>query len=68
MDNIKEKIQPGTKVRLLKMDDFQAPPAGTEGVVMFIDDLLTIHVKWSTGSSLGLIPGTDEFEVIEEAL
>jgi gamma-glutamylcyclotransferase (GGCT)/AIG2-like uncharacterized protein YtfP len=55
----------GTRVRLIAMDDRQAPPRGTEGTVQFVDDAGTIHVQWDTGSSLGLIPGTDEWEVIE---
>lgn len=55
----------GTRVRLISMDDRQAPPRGTEGTVQFVDDAGTIHVQWDTGSSLGLIPGADEWEVIE---
>mgnify|MGYP002150417403 FL=1 len=47
------------------MDDRQAPPRGTEGTVQFVDDAGTIHVQWDTGSSLGLVPGADEWEVIE---
>jgi len=47
------------------MDDIQAPPAGTEGTVTFIDDAGTIHMRWDTGSSLGLISGEDEFEVLK---
>lgn len=53
------------RVRLIFMDDLQAPPAGTEGTVRYVDDAGTVHVQWDTGSSLGLIPGTDEWEVIE---
>ena len=60
------KLYPaGTRIRLLKMDDIQAPPAGTEGTVTFIDDAGTIHMRWDTGSSLGLISGEDEFEVVK---
>ncbi len=55
----------GTRVRLITMDDRQAPPRGTEGTVQFVDDAGTIHVQWDTGSSLGLVPGADEWEVIE---
>ena len=59
------KRMEGTRLRLIAMDDRQAPPKGTEGTVQFVDDAGTIHVQWDTGSSLGLIPGTDEWEVIE---
>ena len=40
------------RVRLLEMDDPQAPPTGTLGTVM-VDDCATIHVDWDTGSTLG---------------
>ena len=55
----------GTRVRLISMDDMQAPPAGTEGTVQYVDDAGTIHVRWDTGGSLGLVPGADEWEIVE---
>ena len=39
---------------------------GTKGEVDFVDDIGTIHVSWETGSSLGLVVGTDEFKIIGE--
>lgn len=63
---IKTKLQypKGTVIRLIKMNDIQAPPVGCTGVVDFVDDGGTIHMHWQNGSSLGLIPGEDEFEII----
>lgn len=58
---IKGLFPAGTVIVLERMDDDQAPKPGTKGVVKIIDDLGTIHMKWETGSSLGLIPGIDEF-------
>ena len=29
-------FKPGTRVELVKMDDLQAPPAGTSGTVMYV--------------------------------
>ncbi len=49
----------GCRVELLRMDDVQAPPVGTKGSVIAVDDLGTIHVAWSTGSSLGIALGQD---------
>ena len=46
------------------MDDVQAPPAGTEGTVQYVDDAGTIHVQWDTGGGLGLVPGADEWEIV----
>ena len=65
IQNIKEKYIEGTKIELIKMYDNTNPvPKGTKGIVDFVDDIGTIHMKWETGSSLGLIVGVDEFEVI----
>lgn len=52
----------GTRVRLNRMDDPQAPPIGTFGTVLFVDDIGQVHVDWDNGSSLALIPGVDNFE------
>ena len=41
------------------MDDKQAPPPGTCGVVEFVDDIGTIHVHWDNGSSLGVVRNED---------
>ena len=61
---LKERYPKGTKVRLLGMEDIQAPPVGTLGTVMFVDDIGTIHVRWEYGSSLGLMWGEDSFEEV----
>ena len=61
---LKEKYRPGTRIRLLHMDDEQAPPKGTEGTVIDVDDIGNILMKWDNGSGLNLIPGEDRFEII----
>lgn len=57
-------------VKLIAMDDAQAPKEGTLGYVHSIDDAGQIHVSWENGSSLALIPGQDDFEYVsnQEAL
>lgn len=55
----------GMRVKLVHMDDPQAPAPGTEGTVQFIDDMGTIHVAWDTGCSLGLVPGVDEWKILK---
>lgn len=52
---IREAYQPGTRIRLLKMDDIQAPPIGTKGTVKGVDDIGSILVSWDTGSRLNVI-------------
>lgn len=49
----------GTRVELLKMDDAQALPLGTEGTVTGVDDTGSILVNWDNGSSLNVIYGED---------
>lgn len=61
---LKKEYPSGTKVHLIHMNDYQAPPAGTIGTVTSVDDMGTIHVSWENGSSLGLIPNEDSFEKI----
>ena len=55
----KEKYKRGDRVELVKMDDIQAPPVGTQGTVRFVDDIGTVHVSWDNGSSLGAAMGAD---------
>ncbi len=55
----------GCTVELLEMDDPHAPPVGTKGRVIAIDDIGTIHVAWSTGSSLGIAWGKDRCRRID---
>lgn len=65
VEQIKEKYPEGTSICLIKMgNDPQPVPPHTLGTVKFVDDRGTIHMSWQTGSSLGLIVGEDEFEII----
>ena len=56
----------GTRVELLGMDDPQAPPTGTMGEVMGVDDAGQLLVRWETGSSLSLIHGIDSFRIVQK--
>ena len=56
----------GTKVKLLAMDDPQAPPTGTMGEILGVDDAGQLLVRWETGSSLSLIPGVDSFRIVQK--
>lgn len=63
---IRERFVLGTRVELLKMDDPQAPPVGTKGTVVSVDDIGTIHVAWDCGGSLGIAYGEDICRVIQQ--
>ena len=64
IEKLRRKYPKGTKIELIRMNDTQAPPTGTIGIVDYIDDIGTIHMKWETGSTLGLFEGEDEFKII----
>ena len=63
---LRERYPRGTTVELISMEDAYAPPAGTRGKVIEVDDAGTVHVAWDTGSSLGLIPGVDVWKDAKE--
>ena len=66
VETLRKRYPPGTKVRLISMEDDPRPiPPGTEGVVKWVDDAGTVHTDWQNGSGLGFIPGKDIVEVIE---
>ena len=52
---------PGTRLELISMDDPQAIPPGSRGTVDHVDDMGTIHMRWDSGRSLGIVPGEDSF-------
>lgn len=55
----------GCRVELVRMDDTQAPPIGTTGTVIGVDDLGTVHVNWDNGSGLGVAYGEDDCRRID---
>lgn len=56
----------GCRVELVRMDDVQAPPIGTKGTVIGVDDAASVMVKWDNGSGLNIIYGEDSCRRIEE--
>lgn len=65
--SIKKKYPAGTRIKLINMDDPWHPvEPGTEGTVKLVDDIGQIHMKWDNGRTLALVPGQDEFEIIDK--
>ena len=63
---LREMYRPGTKVELVSMNDpYREMPAGLTGVVRAVDDVGTVHVDWSNGSTLGCVYGVDRIKVIK---
>ena len=65
-DNTRKDSQAkvGMRIRMISMDDQYAVDEGIEGTIVRIDDLGTLHVKWDDGSSLGVIPEIDKYELL----
>ena len=61
---LREEYPQGTRVELLQMDDIQAPPIGTQGTVMGVDDIGSIMVAWDNGCGLSVAWGEDECRVL----
>lgn len=59
VEKIKTEYPTGTRVELVKMDDIQAPPIGTKGTVIGVDDIGSIMVAWDNGSGLNVVYGED---------
>ncbi len=59
LELLRKTYPDGTRVELIRMDDVQAPPAGTRGTVYGVDDTGSLLVHWDDGSGLNVIYGED---------
>lgn len=62
IEKLKEIYPVGARVKLIKMEDVQAPPSGTLGTVYGVDAIGSILVKWDNGSMLNVIFRVDRIE------
>lgn len=56
---LRKEYPMGARIELVQMDDPAAPPVGTTGTVLGIDDLGSIIVRWDNGSHLSVVFGVD---------
>lgn len=63
---LKEVYPDGTRIKLIQMEDIQAPPTGTLGTVYGVDSIGSILVKWDNGSTLNVIFKEDIIEKISD--
>ena len=59
LQKLRDEYPFGTRVELVRMDDFQAPPIGTLGTVIGVDDIGSIMVHWDNVSGLSVAWGAD---------
>ncbi len=59
VERIRGEFPAGTLVELIRMDDPQAPPPGTIGEVLGVDDAGSLLMRWNNGSGLNVVYGED---------
>lgn len=60
-----EELVAGRRVRLVSCEDpYTNLKPGSEGTVLFVDAVDTVHVDWDNGSALGLVEGVDQWRFI----
>ena len=57
VERIRRDYPAGTRVELVRMDDAQAPLAGTLGTVLGVDDTGSLLMRWDNGSGLNVVYG-----------
>ena len=66
VERLRSQYPAGTRIELLSMDDPQAPPKGTRGTVLAVDDIASLIVAWDNGSSLNVAYGVDQVRILQE--
>ena len=59
VERVRKEYPVGTRVILEQMEDPQAPPVGTLGTVIGVDDTASLLMKWDNGSGLNVVYGED---------
>ena len=67
VERLRREFPEGARVELVRMDDVQAPPPGTLGTVLGVDDNGSIQVRWDNGSGLNVAYGADVCRVVENS-
>ena len=65
LQRLREAYPKGSRVELVQMDDPQAPPIGTHGTVIGVDDIGSIMVDWDNGCGLSVAWGADRCRRID---
>ena len=68
LDRIRREYPVGTIIELISMSDKFAPPKGTLGEIIGVDDLGDLEMLWSTGSSLKVILSEDRIRKVNGAI
>lgn len=66
IEQLRKEYPAGARVELERMEDPQAPPIGTKGTVLGVDDTGSLLMKWDNGSGLNVVYGEDSVRKIME--
>ena len=66
VERVKAAYPRGTRVELIEMNDPQAPPIGTRGTVVAVDDTASLIMNWDNGSGLNVVYGEDRVRVVAD--
>ena len=67
VESLRMEFPKGARVELSRMDDEQAPPPGTLGTVIGVDDIGSIMVRWDNGSGLSVAFGEDVCRIVKNS-
>lgn len=60
------RAEKGDRIELVHTSDpYTSLERGDRGTVTMIDGMDTVHVKWDSGSTLGMITGEDHWKIID---
>ena len=66
IEQLRQQFPTGTRVELVRMEDAQAPPVGTQRTVLGVDDTGSLIMRWDNGSGLNVVYGEDVVRKISE--
>lgn len=66
VERVRREYPAGTRVELVRMDDAQAPPVGTKGTALGVDDTGSLLMRWDTGSGLNVVYGEDIVRKVDD--
>lgn len=64
VEELRRQYPVGTRIELVRMDDVQAPPPGTGGTVLGVDDIGSLLIRWDNGSGLNVVYGEDVVRIV----
>ncbi len=69
INTLRQRYPAGTRICLNSMENDPQPiPPGTMGMVVAVDDMGQLVMKWDNGRSLSLICGEDRFHIVQQKM